>query len=256
LKQDKKMQRDSMENLYSDYITGDLDAAMQLSVENHLKASPDAQANVDALRRTMTQLDDMPTVEPPAWFHDNLMRRLEMEMENQAAAQKSKGWNWKQLFAPKALARGLAVIVVLLTLTAGAQMAGLNILAPFFPNRQQQQEEQEARSRKLAQITGLIGVRAEWRADGGGTAIVRIKANSPTAFDGVKVNYALTAFKSGKKPTEELLDIKSGELDVKSEQVVTIACESASSNALELVFHVNDGKMQHQDTKPVIFSTP
>lgn len=137
------MQRDSMENLYSDYITDELDAAMQLSVENHLKASPDAQNTVDALRRTMAALDEMPSVEPPAWFHDNLMRRLEMEMENQAAAQaaqKSKGWNWKALFAPKALARGLMVLVVLLTLAAGAQMAGLNIFEPIIaPFRKQMQ---------------------------------------------------------------------------------------------------------------------
>ncbi len=130
------MQREDARELFSDYITGELDRAKTVALENHLNATPESRDEVEALRRVWETLDQAPVVEPPAFFHDNLMRRLEMEAEKAVEAEtnrKAAGWNWKQLFRPKALALTATLGVLVLSVTQVRQTNGasLNPIEPI-----------------------------------------------------------------------------------------------------------------------------
>ena len=232
------MQRDSIENYYSDYITGDLDAALKVSVENHLNASSEARAEMEALRRTMATLGEMPSAELPAWFHDNLMNRLDMEMANEAAQQKS-GWNWRELFKPRALARGAAMLAVACVVGSGAaQMAGLN---PFsFWNAG------KVRATELSRAAKSPTARAEWRADNDGTAIVHIAVPKDAVPVTTTLNYTLESH--GTKVNA----VKTGVLTGAPDQIVTIACENPPAGTLSLkVTATNTSNETKYDTSAV-----
>ncbi|MBC7528287.1 MAG: hypothetical protein H7308_12135 [Chthonomonadaceae bacterium] len=130
------MQREDARELFSDYITGELDRAKTVALENHLTATPESREEVEALRRVWETLDKAPTVEPPAFFHENLMRRIEMEDEKAqeaGAKQKAAGWNWKSLLRPRSLALGLTACVLTLSVVEVRQSNGasLNPIEPI-----------------------------------------------------------------------------------------------------------------------------
>lgn len=104
------------QELFSDYVEGKLDPALTLSLENFLASNPEAAAEVEALRRVMGVLNTIPDIEPPRYFHANIMARLEMEQEKEAeAALRSRSvWDWRSLFRTRALATGAACLVLLL----------------------------------------------------------------------------------------------------------------------------------------------
>lgn len=104
---------------FSDYISRDLDRAMTLSVENHLQTCERCREEVAALRQTWDSLSELPRVELPLYFHENLMGRIaveEAQAEEQSAARRAL-WDWRALFRPRSLAYGAAALVLLLTLT-------------------------------------------------------------------------------------------------------------------------------------------
>ncbi len=232
------MQRDSMENYYSDYITGDLDAALQVSVENHINASPEANAEIDALRRTLATLDAMPSAEPPAWFHDNLMNRLDMEVAKETeAAQKKSGWTWRILLQPRALARGAAALAVLCVVGGvGMQSAGINPLSWLNAGR--------IRQEALLNAVKAPTAHAEWRPDNDGTAIVHIAVPKDAVSDSINLTYTLESHGS------KVNAVRTGVLSGLPEQIITIACETPPAGTLSLKVTASNSSNQKEE-KPV-----
>src|SRR5439155_22094021 len=105
------MQCDHAQELFSDYVTGETDRALTVSIENHLAACKGCRETVEDLRQAWAMLDQMPVVEPPPLFHANLMSRLtEEQTEAEAAAKRpAVGWDWRGLFRPRALAFGATI---------------------------------------------------------------------------------------------------------------------------------------------------
>jgi hypothetical protein len=105
--------KDALE-LFSDYVAGHLDRALTVSLENHIASCGDCRAEVASLRRVWTTLDRMPTVEPPPFFHENLMSRIAQETAlSEEAARKRAPWDWRALFRPRALALAASAVVLL-----------------------------------------------------------------------------------------------------------------------------------------------
>ena len=115
------MQCEHAQELFSDYLTGEMDRALAVSMENHLAACAVCREEVAGLRRIWTALDEMPVVEPPPLFHENLMRRLEPERTPAVAVAKprQRAWDWRELFRPRQLAIAATVLIFLL---AGAEV--------------------------------------------------------------------------------------------------------------------------------------
>jgi hypothetical protein len=111
------MQCETAQEHFSDYISQELDRAMTLSLENHLHACGRCQEEVAALRRAWTALDALPMVEPPMFFHENLMSRLSAEQAQveEAAVARRAVWDWRALFRPRQLAYGAVALVLFLT---------------------------------------------------------------------------------------------------------------------------------------------
>ena len=130
------MQRDDARELFSDYITGDLDRAKTVALENHLNATPESREELEALRQVWETLEKAPMIDPPAYFHENLMRRIEMEAEKatEAETQQRKSWDWKGLFRPRSLALAATACVLVLSFAEVRQSNGasMNPLEPIF----------------------------------------------------------------------------------------------------------------------------
>jgi hypothetical protein len=106
---------------FSDYISQELDRAMALSLENHLSSCERCREEVATLRRAWAALDEMPVVDPPMFFHENLMSRLAAQQGQveEATASRRALWDWRALFRPRQLAFGAVALVILL---AGAEV--------------------------------------------------------------------------------------------------------------------------------------
>src|ERR1041385_3726472 len=107
--------------LLSDYVSGQLDRALTVSLENHLASCENCRKEAEGLRWAWSLLDQAPTVEPPAFFHENLMSRIAAETEQAEAvvAQKRALWDWRAWFQPRQLAYASAFVVLLLVLMGG-----------------------------------------------------------------------------------------------------------------------------------------
>lgn len=78
-------------DLASDYIEGSLPAEKMKEVRAFLATSPEARTDEALLRGITRHLNDLPEVDPPLFFADNVMARIEREQE--AARQRSwRGW--------------------------------------------------------------------------------------------------------------------------------------------------------------------
>jgi hypothetical protein len=173
------MQCQHARELFSDYVEKTLDRALSVSLENHLETCSACREEVEGLRHVWTMLDEMPLEEPSLYFHENVMSRLDAERAavEETAARKRAFWDWKAWFRTPALAYGVALLVILIVGTGGAQMAGLNpigsIIRVLFP----------------ASASSLPTATAEWKPGVGaaGTLVVRLQA-SPT-FE--KLSYQL-----------------------------------------------------------------
>ena len=84
---DRKQWRDHA----SDYIEGSLPADTARQVREFLATSPEARLDESALRGLTHQLSDLPEVDPPLFFADNVIARIQREQEE--ARQKSwRSW--------------------------------------------------------------------------------------------------------------------------------------------------------------------
>jgi len=110
------MQCQHAQELFSDYVAGQTDRALSVTLDNHLAACDRCRDEVAGLRRTWDTLDRIPDVDLPAYFHENLMSRLDAErvQAEEAALRKRALWDWRLLFRPRPLAAAAAALVVLL----------------------------------------------------------------------------------------------------------------------------------------------
>jgi anti-sigma factor RsiW len=106
----------SSAELMSAYLDEELEASEAEAFESYLAESPDAQAELEDLRRVMTLVAGLPDVEAPEDFYEKLSRKLRR----------------KQLLAPEGAVLGLVSlpfqvlsIVVILTVAALYMMAQL-----------------------------------------------------------------------------------------------------------------------------------
>lgn len=101
---------------FSDFVAGELDRAMSVSLENHLHACQECRDSVAELRSVWQTLDKMDVVEPPADFHAILMQRLNQEHEQQSAPvlKMRPKFDWRALFQVRSFAYAAAALVVLL----------------------------------------------------------------------------------------------------------------------------------------------
>lgn len=77
--------------LASDYIEGTLPAEKMKQVQAFLATSPEARTDEALLRGITRHLNDLPEVDPPLFFADNVIARI--ERENEAAQKRSwRGW--------------------------------------------------------------------------------------------------------------------------------------------------------------------
>jgi len=169
------MKRDSAKELYSDYLTGDLDDALKVSVENHLAEDTDSRTEVDAMRRVWTQLDAMPRVDTPAYFHENIMSRLDAELarETEQSAARTAVWDWRTLFRPRQLAVAATLLIVLLGSVEAiqSQHAALGPLGTIY-----------RWLRPATTVMPAITPRLEWKQNTttGGTLVVSMQGVSET----------------------------------------------------------------------------
>lgn len=63
---------------FSDYIDGDLEAALCAELEAHLEGCADCQVVIDTMRRTITLYRDQATTELPAAVAERLYQALDL----------------------------------------------------------------------------------------------------------------------------------------------------------------------------------
>ncbi|MGC4044441.1 MAG: hypothetical protein QM758_11645 [Armatimonas sp.] len=82
------MNQERWRELASEYIEGTLTPPMQEAVEVHLRENPESRAEAEQLRALFAELKQVPEVEPPLYFAENVMSRIQREAE-----QKRPWWS-------------------------------------------------------------------------------------------------------------------------------------------------------------------
>ena len=183
------MQCHQAQELFSDHIAGHLDPALNLTLENHLRSCATCRAESVGLRRVWAALEALPSVEPPAFFHENLMHRVGVEQSTaaEAARRRRSLWNWRALFQPRSPVFAGAVLLALAMLGMGGlhvQHASLDPLGAIW--RMVRPE-----TNLLTAAPTLQTARAEWRPNGqgGGTLTIFAQAPQGTALSIRSLNY-------------------------------------------------------------------
>ncbi len=183
------MQCKQAQELFSDHVAGHLDRALSVSLDNHIGSCAGCRAEVLGLRRVWTSLEALPSVEPPAFFHDNLMHRIGMEQDKvvEAAQRQRAGWNWRALFLPRSPVFAGAAVLVLALLGMGGlhiQHASLDPLGALW-------RLVSPASHMNAAPPALQTARAQWHPNGlgGGTLTVYAQALPGAAVSVKALNY-------------------------------------------------------------------
>lgn len=115
------MQCNNAQELFSDYIESKIDRALTVSLENHLQGCPSCHLEVEQLRTLWGSLDELALVEPPAFFHENIMSRLAQEQAKveETVARRRSFWDFGAILRPRATAYAAAALVLLF---AGAEV--------------------------------------------------------------------------------------------------------------------------------------
>ena len=110
------MQCEHAQEFLSEYVTGDMDQALAVTLENHLRACEPCAEAVESLRRVWSTLDELPTIEPPATFHASLMERISADIERQERAAKApvRLPVWRAFVQPRSFAYAAAAVALIL----------------------------------------------------------------------------------------------------------------------------------------------
>lgn len=188
------MQCQQAQELFSDHLAGQLDPALNVSLENHERSCAKCRAELAGMRRVWSELDALPSVEPPAFFHDNLMHRIRIEQDklDEAAQRKRFSWNWRALFQPRSpvFAVGLLLLALLGMGGLHAQRASLDPIGAILRLLNPATKAPNA-------LPALQSARAEWHPNGqgGGTLTVYVQAQTGVDVSVNALNYSVAGRK-------------------------------------------------------------
>jgi len=187
------------QEFFSEYVSGQMDPALALSLEQHLAGCGDCTTSVEGLRQVWLTLDSMSIVDPPENLHASIMNRISSEQirEERAAVRLP---SWRSLVQPRAFAYAAAAMVLLV----GAEFVQvqraslgpigllLNVIHPS-PVMQTQQ--------------------AEWKSNGlgGGTIILHLRAHEQSNGAARKSHARIELVRSqhGAQPPAKVIDVTS-----------------------------------------------
>ena len=177
------------QEIFSDHLAGQLDSVLNMSLENHLRSCEACRTEVAGLRRVWSSLDALPVVEPPAFFHENLMHRIGMEQEKatEAAQQRRSIWNWRALFQLRSpLFAGAALLLLAL-----AGMSSLHVQHASLDPIGSVWRLLHSGNTAHGTTPALQTARAEWRPNGqgGGTLTIYAQAQPGTSVSLRSLNY-------------------------------------------------------------------
>ncbi len=168
------MNQERWRELASEYIEGTLTPPMRDAVETHLNENPESRAEAEQLRGLFAQLQQFPEVDPPLFFADNLLSRIQRE------SQVKRPW-WSSLLGIGRTAGA--------TLVLGGAAAGI---AWMFLSPQAARAPASGKSRQ-ARTALLPGWSGADRAPGDPAALarphlavertLRVAAGEPPAYD-------------------------------------------------------------------------
>lgn len=121
--------QDALE-LFSDYVSGDMDNALRAAFEAHLQQCPSCREGVQGFRQVWADLDHLPSIEPPPSLHERILAKLDEE-PLQRERPKLLG-SLRQLWRPQVLAAAALVLIILL---AGLQFTPVRQAALGLPDR-------------------------------------------------------------------------------------------------------------------------
>jgi hypothetical protein len=180
------MQCQHAHELLSDYVAGQLERPLAITLDSHLGECSACREEAAGLRRVWTELEGMSAVEPPPFFHENLMHRINTELDAQEAniARRRAIWDWRALLRPRALAAG-AVALIVLSASVGflhTQSAGMWPLSVFA-------------SHTVAPSLVLEKPTVEWTPDpiteASGTLVVRLQLDGSATANGTELGYTV-----------------------------------------------------------------
>ena len=243
------MQCNLAQELFSDYVSGEIDRAKSVSLENHLQTCSECQLEVDGLRQVWSELDEMPAVSPPANFHTLVMTRLDEELSYQASERAEvRKPTFMETLRSFFQARNLAYTAVALALLLGVQAVQSNraamgpldwaiqLLHPNHPLKTQRVELSPT-------------------ATGGETITVHLQANALSMSGPTKFNYRLQVVRKDGVAEPALSSAeKTGEFDSLKETSVSLEVPTALSeqgHELKLTLTPAEGGLETNQSLPL-----
>ena len=241
------MQCNQAQELFSDHVAGHLDRALNVSVENHLRSCATCNAELIGLRRVWASLEALPSIEPPSFFHENLMHRIAMEQDKvtEAAQRRSSVWNWRSLFLPRSPVFAAAALMALALLGMGGlhiQHASLDPLGALL-------RLMIRHNGSTGAIPALQTARAEWHPNGqgGGTLTIYAQARPGTPVSVKALNY---------REGDRTLVSNQNDLPVSVDHETTIAILMEARPATDLTLNLSAPESQITATVPVTLMEP
>ena len=181
------MKCEHAQEFLSEYVTGEMDRALAVSLENHLTVCAPCTETEEGLRRLWHTLDDMPVIEPPASFHTAVMDRIAAEQIQVERASRPvvRVPAWRGLLQPRVFAYAAAAIVLLLGAElVQVQRAALGplglILNVVHPVPALQRQTVEWKSNGLGGGALMVSLRAHAQVNGAVTRRhVRVELRRP-----------------------------------------------------------------------------
>ncbi|GAB4460783.1 MAG: hypothetical protein OHK0029_25210 [Armatimonadaceae bacterium] len=127
--------------LASDYIEGSLPEPMANAMQAHTASCPVCAADESALRGLMHELNALPEVDPPLYFHENVMSAIQREQEQRPAGP------WWEAWLPRVARTAVG------TLLAGGAAAAF-LYAVVLPQQESQKKPQMAAPPVIALLPG------------------------------------------------------------------------------------------------------
>ena len=243
------MQCNLAQELFSDYVSDQIDKAKSVSLENHLQICENCTEDVSKLRQMWAILDEMPSVEPPVNFHTLVMTRLDAELANQASAPvEARKPTFIETIRNVFQARNLAFGAVALALIFGAQVAQTNraAMGPL---------DFAIRLFHPAQVLKTQKVELMLKSDGGETVAVHLQPNALSVNGPSKYTYKLQLVNKDGQPDATLGTVeKTGELNSSQETIVTLdsaSVPSAQDHELKLTLTPSGGGAESSSVLPL-----
>jgi hypothetical protein len=220
------MQCNHAQELFSDYVAGDMDRALNVTLENHLSECAECRDGVDGLRSVWGALDRLAVIDPPQQVHVNIMNSIAVvrAQEEQAASQPVKT-NWRSVFNPRSLALAASILLALFFATSHAMRAELDpigtMIRMFRP--------------APAAVLGLSQPAADWSASAqGGVITLHLRAQA----NGAQVNHLNYQVMLGGRALPDVHGVVTSDQDT---SVVIPLNAAPAQNALSVTLSPADG---------------